>query len=121
MNRNLFTKLFAVVLIACTLFSLAIIVSSAADTDPVATFNLGANGSATHADGSSATSYTETNGDYKLSITNGTQMYKSARDANGNSCLKFGSSKATGSMTGRCNQCNYLRCEVQDQHNQDYC
>lgn len=98
MNRNLFTKLFAVVLIACTLFSLAIIVSSAADTDPVATFNLGANGSATHADGSSATSYTETNGDYKLSITNGTQMYKSARDAKGNSCLKFGSSKATGSM-----------------------
>lgn len=98
MNTKMLTKLFAVVLIACTLFSLAIIVSSAADTDPVATFNLGANGSASHADGSSTTSYTETNGDYKLSITNGTQMYKGARDAKGNSCLKLGSSKAAGSM-----------------------
>ena len=62
------------------------------------TFNLGANGSASHSDGSSATTYTETVDGYNLSITNGTKMYKGARDAKGNSCLKFGTTSATGSM-----------------------
>ena len=100
MNKKTLTKLFAVVLMACVLFSLAIVISAASDNNElVATFELGANGSTTHADGSSVTSYTETDGDYTLSITNGAQMYKGARDAKGNSCLKFGSSKATGSMS----------------------
>ena len=62
------------------------------------TFNLGANGSASHNDGSSKTSYSETVDGYTLNITNGSKMYTGARDAKGNSCLKFGTSSATGSM-----------------------
>ena len=99
MNKNMFTKLFAIVLIACTLFSLAIIVSSAADAEPVATFELGANGSASHNDGTEKTTYTETDGSYTLSITGGTKMYGGARDAKGNSCIKLGTSSKVGSMT----------------------
>ena len=71
-------------------------VASAADTNIV--FNLGANGSAVHADGNSATTYSETVDGYKLSITNGTKMYTGARDAKGNSCIKLGTSSATGSF-----------------------
>ena len=100
MNKKLFAKLFALVLAMCVVFSIAIIVSSAADNEAlVATFKLGADGSASVGDGSSATTYTETDGDYKLSITGGTKMYTGARDAKGYSCIKFGSSSATGSMT----------------------
>lgn len=61
-------------------------------------FTLGANGSASHNDGSGATTYSETVGGYTLSITNGTKMYTGAIDAKGNSCLKFGTSSAVGSM-----------------------
>ena len=64
----------------------------------LATFNLGANGSASHADGSSATTYEETVNGYTLSITNGTKLYTGARDAKGNSCLKLGTSSAAGSF-----------------------
>jgi hypothetical protein len=69
---------------------------SAADT--VITFNLGINGSATHSDGSEKASYTETVDGYTLNITSGTKMYTGARDAKGNSCIKFGTSSAVGSM-----------------------
>ena len=65
----------------------------------LATFSLGANGSASHADGSSATSYSETVNGYKLSITGGTNMYTGARDAKGNSCIKLGTSSKAGSFT----------------------
>lgn len=65
----------------------------------LATFALGANGSASHTDGTSKTSYSETNNGYTLSITGGTQFYTGARDAKGNSCVKFGSSKNPGSCT----------------------
>ena len=102
MNRNLFTKLFAIVLIACTLCSLAIVVSSAADADPVATFSLGANGSASHKDGTDTTadkSYTESNNGYTLSISSTASMYNGAIDAKGNSCLKFGTSSKVGNMS----------------------
>ena len=64
----------------------------------LATFTMGANGSASHADGSSKTSYSETVNGYTLNITNGAQMYTGARDAKGNACLKFGSSSNIGSM-----------------------
>ena len=63
------------------------------------TFNLGANGSASHYDPSSSkTTYSETVNGYKLSITAGNYMYPGARDAKGNSCIKFG----TGSKAGSC-------------------
>lgn len=62
-------------------------------------FELGANGSASHSDGSTATEYTETVGDYTLNITNGTKLYKNARDASGNSALKLGASGSAGSFS----------------------
>lgn len=71
--------------------------ASAADT--TITFNLGANGSASHADGSSKTSYTETVSGYTLNITGGSQFYTGARDAKGNSAFKLGSSKNTGKFS----------------------
>ena len=71
-------------------------VASAADTNIV--FALGENGSASHADGSSKTSYSETVGGYTLSLTNVSNFYTDARDAKGNSCIKLGTS--TSSKTG---------------------
>lgn len=65
----------------------------------LAVFEFGANGSASHSDGSSASTYTETNSGYTLNITSGTNLYEKARDAKGNSCLKFGTSSKAGSMT----------------------
>ena len=64
-------------------------------TTKTITFNLGDNGSASHNDGSSATTYNETNGTYKLAITNGSKIYTGARDAKGNSCIKLGSGSST--------------------------
>ena len=61
-------------------------------------FTMGENGSAAHADGSSATTYSETVQGYTLSITDGVKMYSGARDAAGNSCLKFGTSSVGGSF-----------------------
>ena len=91
------TALFAVVLAIGGLFAMPNTTVNAADTEIA--FNLGANGSASHNDGSSKTSYTETVDGYTLSITNGTQFYTGARDAKGNSCFKLGSSKIAGSFT----------------------
>ena len=99
MNKNLFAKLFALVLAMCVVLSLAVLVSAANDDVLVATFDLGANGSASHYDGSEKTSYTETDGDYTLSISGGSKMYTGARDAKGNSCIKFGTGSAAGKMT----------------------
>ncbi len=100
MNKKLFAKLFAIVLAACVIFSLAVIATSAADGTLVATFELGADGSATHKDGSTAkTTYSETDGDYTLSITGGTKMYPSTIDGAGNGCIKFGTSSVVGSMS----------------------
>ncbi len=62
-------------------------------------FEFGENGSATHSDGSETISYTETVGNYTLSLTDGTKMYKNARDAKGNSCIKFGTGSAAGTCT----------------------
>ena len=65
------------------------------------TFEFGANGSASHSDGSNKTtsSYSETVSGYTLSITGGTNMYTGACDAKGNSCLKMGASSKAGSFT----------------------
>ena len=67
-------------------------------TEPT-TFEFGANGSASHADGSSKTSYSETVNGYTLNITGGTNMYTGARDAKGNSCIKLGMSSKTGGFS----------------------
>lgn len=100
-TKRTLSKLFALVLMVCVVFSLAIIVSSAADEATlVATFELGADKdpSAIHGDGTSATTYTEEDGEYTLSITSGVKMYTGANDEQGNSCIKFGTSSAIGSM-----------------------
>ena len=70
-------------------------------TEPtvVATFEFGENGSASHNDGSSKTSYSETNNGYTLNLTGGTNMYTGARDATGNSAIKLGSSSKTGGFS----------------------
>ncbi|MBQ3547459.1 MAG: hypothetical protein IJA44_03180, partial [Clostridia bacterium] len=62
-------------------------------------FEMGADGDASHADGSSKTEYTETVGSYTLSITNAVKMATGARDAKGNGCIRFGTSGAAGSFS----------------------
>ena len=66
----------------------------------VATFNLGADvtSSPSHNDGNSATSYTETDGDYTLNIGNGVKFFDGVKDATGNGCVRIGTSKAVGSF-----------------------
>ena len=64
----------------------------------MATFTFGANGTASHNDGSEATSYTETDGSYTLTLSNLSKVYQKARDAKGNSCLKLGTNSAVGSF-----------------------
>ena len=70
-----------------------------AATTLAASFECGADGAATHADGNSASTYSETDGSYTLSISNGNKFYTAARDAKGNGCFKFGTSSAVGSMS----------------------
>lgn len=100
MKKSFSLVILSVILSISALFCVVFATSAAAeesDTTLLATFKLGADGSASHADGSSKSSYTETVNDYKLNITNGTNMYTGARDAKGNSCIKFGASSKAGS------------------------
>lgn len=71
----------------------------AADPVVVATFEFPTSGKTGHQDGSPATSYTDTNNSYTLSITDGSNFYTKANDAKGNGCLKLGTGKKTGSFT----------------------
>ena len=72
----------------------------AVQEEKTATFTFGANGTATHADGSAATSYSEKANDITLTLSNMSGVYTGARDAKGNSALKLGSgSSNTGSFT----------------------
>ncbi len=80
----------------------AVVEESTADKPVVllATFELGANGSAAHKDGSTAkTSYSETDGSYTLSMTDADKFYPSSYDQAGNSCIKFGTSSVVGKFT----------------------
>ena len=73
-----------------------------APKEPVllATFELGANGSASHYDGKDmGASKSFTDSGYTLALTGCSKIYYDARDAKGNSCLKFGASSAAGSIT----------------------
>ena len=66
----------------------------------LATFEFGSNGTATHADGSDMPATQKyTDGAYTLSFDSVTKVYSGARDAKGNSCLKFGTSKLVGSLS----------------------
>ena len=65
-------------------------------------FEFGDNGSASHYDGSeisTSKTYDSECGSYTLSFTSVSKIYGGARDATGNSALKFGTGSAVGSMT----------------------
>ena len=74
--------------------------ASAVSTKEV-TFEFGADGSASHSDGSTpaVTSYTETVDGYTLTLSSPTNVYKGARDAKGNSCLKLGTGSKAASFS----------------------
>ena len=75
-------------------------VAGAAEAAVVATFDFGANKTTTaHVDGDSTSAYTETNGDYTLTLASLTNVFKNSNDAKGNSALKLGTSKKTGSFS----------------------
>ncbi|MBR2721497.1 MAG: Ig-like domain-containing protein [Clostridia bacterium] len=97
MKPKFSTRILAMVLMLALIVPTLVFNISAEDT--TIQFNMGADGSATHADGSSKTTYTEEVGGYTLNITGGTKMYTGARDAKGNGCIKFGTSSAAGSCT----------------------
>lgn len=73
---------------------------SVASGDVAATFEFGdKDTSKGHVDGNSASSYTETQGAYTLTLSSMSNVYTGAFDAKGNSCLKLGTSKKGGSFT----------------------
>ena len=78
-------------------------VDPAPSTGNTVTFDLGANGDAAHKDGSPDTTedatYTETVGNYTLTVTSSAKMYNGATDAAGNSCLKLGTSSKAGNLS----------------------
>ncbi len=90
-------KIIAVMAAALMLLSILPMAVFAADT--TIEFQLGADGTATHADGSSKTTYTETVDGYNLSVTASAQFYTGARDAKGNGCFKLGSSSKAGGFS----------------------
>ena len=68
----------------------------------VATFDFGANGDASHVDGTTVTAATDfTDGNYTLTINAvaDNKVYSGAFDATGNSCLKIGTSSVVGSFS----------------------
>ncbi|MBR2380898.1 MAG: hypothetical protein IKA84_00190 [Clostridia bacterium] len=78
--------------------------TSGGDAEPtepetLATFTFGEDGSASHSDGSSKTSYSETNDNYTLTLDSMSNVYTGARDAKGNSCIKLGASSKAGSFS----------------------
>ncbi len=62
-------------------------------------FEFGANGDAAHKDGSSISSYSETNGAYTLTFDTLSKIYSPAYDALGNSCIKLGTSSSVASFS----------------------
>ena len=66
----------------------------------LATFDFGANGSASHVDGNDlGSSKSYTSGSYTLNLTGMSKVYGPAYDAKGNSCIKLGTSKVVGSFS----------------------
>lgn len=67
-------------------------------TNSAAMFTMGANGTATHADGSAKNDYTETVTGYTLTLTDGSAVYSDAFSAKGHSCLKLGTLSKVGTF-----------------------
>lgn len=77
---------------------------SAQATKLAATFTFGTDDSSktdenTNQDGNENTAYTETAGDYTLTLNSSSKVYDGSYDAKGNACLKLGTSKAAGSFS----------------------
>ena len=71
-----------------------------AEPTTLATFEFGANGSASHVDGNDyGTSKSFTSGTYTLALTGMSKVYGPAYDAKGNSCIKLGTSKVAGKFS----------------------
>ena len=99
MKTKFSTRMLALALILTLLVPMLVFNVSAEDNKTV-TFKLGDDGDASHSDGTSNQSvatYSETVDGYTLKIQSGEKMYTGARDATGNGCLKFGTSKVVGS------------------------
>ena len=65
-------------------------------------FEFGDNGDATHSDGNTtavSAGHSYTSGSYTISFTTATRVYKDARDAAGNSCIKLGASSKAAELT----------------------
>ena len=90
-------RILSVLLVLVMVLGMLPVIASAADTEVL--FELGANGSASHYDGTEKSTHSETVNGYTLSITGGTKMYTGARDAKGNSCIKLGTGSAAGSFS----------------------
>lgn len=74
--------------------------SSAPVLSTVATFTFPTSTDTTkHNDGSPVAKYDDKDGEYSLTITNGTGFYTKANDAKGNGCIKLGTGKAAGKFT----------------------
>ena len=81
-------------------FSQVTISKGSESLSTLAVFDFGANGDATHDDGQKfGSSQSYTSGSYSLVLNSLTNVYGPAYDAKGNSCIKLGSSSATGSFT----------------------
>ena len=69
----------------------------------LATFNFGADDATktneANQDGSSVTEYTETSGNYTITLTDLSKVYSGSYDAVGNACLKIGTGSAVGTFT----------------------
>ena len=82
-----------------TFSNINIVPIAPAEPTAYATFNCGDDGEAKHVDGDSTAIYTGLSAEgYTLTITDGANLFKNARDAQGNGCLKLGTGKAVGSF-----------------------
>lgn len=102
-NKTLLCCLLTCVMVlACALTILPIATPTTANAAEtvVATFTMGDDGDAKHVDSSSkASTYTETSGDIKLTLTSLTNVYPKSTDANGNGCLKLGANGKAASFS----------------------
>ena len=96
-------KILAVVCVIAMIMTMIVpmtLTASAAEPELVATFDFGANGSATHVDGNDlGASKSYTDGNYTLTLTSMSKVYGPAYDATGNSCIKLGTSKVVGTFS----------------------
>ncbi len=90
-------KIVALLAAALMLFSIMPLSAMAADTQVV--FDMGANGTATHADGNKYSAYTEDADGYTLTLESLNNVYGPARDAMGNGCIKLGASSKAGGFS----------------------